>query len=173
MGFLAATATRTNAGILARQRSRFNEASENREALHERILAQREAARVRAVAEEVARFEKANAREKRISQWFALANAAYEQRRFDSRARGIITEVAEEHGVAVEDILGDGRTNRVVAARHHAAYEIKRQCPNMTLPQIGRALGGKDHTSALNAIRRWPEKAATLGIVCKPLESNT
>jgi chromosomal replication initiator protein len=54
----------------------------------------------------------------------------------------------------VADLTGRRRTARIVQARFAAAYALHRQYPGMPLSAIGRALGGRDHSTIINAIRR-------------------
>lgn len=54
-----------------------------------------------------------------------------------------------------DDIIGDRRYRELIKPRFRLIWEMKQKFPELSLPQIGRAFGGKDHTSILNAIRRW------------------
>lgn len=74
----------------------------------------------------------------------------------------LIARVAQAHRVTVAEIKGQGRTNRVAFPRMHAAYELRKM--GKTFAEIGQLLGGRDHTTALHAVRVWPERAAKLGI---------
>lgn len=61
--------------------------------------------------------------------------------------------VAKAYKVSVLDILSRRRTARVVMPRQIAMYVCKiKTCKS--LPEIGRAFGGKDHTTVLHAIRK-------------------
>jgi hypothetical protein len=68
-------------------------------------------------------------------------------------ARRIVVEVAERHGLAVEDILGPRRSGPLIAARHEAMAEVYTRCPALTLPQIG-VLFNRDHTTVLSALKK-------------------
>jgi len=59
----------------------------------------------------------------------------------------IIHAVAQETGVAVQDILSNRRYRSVVTARKLAARRLR--LLGMSYPEIGRALGGRHHTSAM------------------------
>lgn len=61
--------------------------------------------------------------------------------------------VAGEFGITRADILSPNRKARCVVARHVAMW-IARQTTKLSLPEIGRRFGGRDHTTALNAIRK-------------------
>jgi chromosomal replication initiation ATPase DnaA len=67
--------------------------------------------------------------------------------------RGIIAEVALEHRVTVEDILGHGRSAPLVEARHKAIIEVAIRRPAFSLSQIGRCFN-RDHTSVLHVLRK-------------------
>ena len=74
----------------------------------------------------------------------------------------IIAKVAEETGVTVEQIKGDSRLKHICRARHRfcwEAYQVRYADghPRYSLPMIGRFLDKRDHTTALNSVRRWEE----------------
>lgn len=64
----------------------------------------------------------------------------------------IVEEVCIAHQVSKPELLGSQRERRIVLARHEAMYRMKTETV-MSLPQIGRRLGGKDHTTVLHGIR--------------------
>lgn len=66
--------------------------------------------------------------------------------------RRICEEVAEKHGLTVVELRSARRSKYVVRARHEAFWRC-RQETTASLPQIGRHLGGKDHTTVLHGIR--------------------
>lgn len=68
-------------------------------------------------------------------------------------AREIIERIAEKHGLTPHDLKCDGRIKPLVLARHEACYEIAR-LTTMSLPAIGKALGGRDHTTIRSGIMR-------------------
>lgn len=76
-------------------------------------------------------------------------------------ARQIIQEVAASHGLKDSDLIGPSRLKSVSWARHEAVWRIRQQT-NLSLPQIGRILGGRDHTTALHSERRYAAKLKTL-----------
>jgi hypothetical protein len=75
-----------------------------------------------------------------------------------SEAQKIMYEVAVKHGIRLEDLRSPIRIKRFVLARHEAMWEIKRQRPGLSLPQIGRLFGNRDHTTVLHAIRKHQER---------------
>lgn len=68
--------------------------------------------------------------------------------------RQIILETAIKHGVSEAEILGRSRAKKIIAARHEAIWRARKERTDMSLPQIGRAFGGLDHTSILFAYRK-------------------
>ncbi len=61
--------------------------------------------------------------------------------------------VAESFGVSRAELLGTGRAATPLRARQVAIY-LTREATDLSLPQIGRLFGGRDHTTVLNSIRR-------------------
>jgi hypothetical protein len=72
------------------------------------------------------------------------------------RVRAIIDLVAHEHGIAAEDILGEGRTLTIVRARQNAMWLAARDTPH-SLAHIGRIFN-RDHTTVIFAVRRENER---------------
>lgn len=68
--------------------------------------------------------------------------------------KDIIREVAKQHDVSVQDILGARRSKNIVLARHEAICAAARARPDMSLPALGRHFGGRDHTTILHALRK-------------------
>ena len=69
-------------------------------------------------------------------------------------SKDIIRIVAGKHGVRVCDIRSHMRTPTFIKARFEACYEIRRLLPHYSLPMIGKAVGGRDHTTILHAIQQ-------------------
>ena len=67
----------------------------------------------------------------------------------------IIREVCDKHGLDVEHVLSDRRTRPLVEARIECYCRLYVECPEMSLPAIGRAMGGRDHTTVLHSIRKY------------------
>lgn len=65
----------------------------------------------------------------------------------------LIALVAHEWQTSVEALLGRDRSQRIAEPRQVAMYML-RQETNASLPQIGEALGGRDHTTVIYAIRK-------------------
>ena len=66
----------------------------------------------------------------------------------------VIAAVSEETGVMVKAILGQRRTLDVVRPRQVAAFLMRRHCPHLSYPGIGRLMGGRDPTTILHAQRK-------------------
>jgi chromosomal replication initiation ATPase DnaA len=58
-------------------------------------------------------------------------------------------------GITVDEMKSARRTRgALMQARFEAAWRGKRETP-LSLPQIGRLLGGRDHTTILHAVRKY------------------
>jgi chromosomal replication initiation ATPase DnaA len=66
--------------------------------------------------------------------------------------RRIATEIARQHGFTFRQLISPRRNQKLAYARHHAMYELDRRT-SLSLPQIGKLLGGRDHTTVLHGIR--------------------
>ncbi len=60
----------------------------------------------------------------------------------------ILSVVARHYNVSEADLLGRSRRKAIAHARQMVMY-LAREETNTSLPQIGRALGGRDHTTVL------------------------
>lgn len=69
----------------------------------------------------------------------------------------ILREVSDKHGISIIDIKSDRRSVPLVRARHEAMYRMSKETL-LSYPQIGRRLGGKDHTTVLHGARRHRER---------------
>jgi chromosomal replication initiator protein len=61
--------------------------------------------------------------------------------------------VAEEYGIALEELTGSKRTAEITLARHVAMY-LCREHTDVSLQNIGEAFRKKDHTTVIHAHRR-------------------
>jgi chromosomal replication initiator protein len=66
---------------------------------------------------------------------------------------------AEAFGVSVEALVSTSRAGTVAWPRQIAMY-LARELTDQTLPAIGRAFGGRNHTTVLHAYRRTAERIA-------------
>lgn len=69
-------------------------------------------------------------------------------RRSEVKPEEIVNIVAQSFGVSVEELQGRGRTRRVALPRQVAMYLLREEA-NISLPQIGEILGGRDHTTVM------------------------
>ncbi len=67
--------------------------------------------------------------------------------------REIIEATATAFAVSPEEILGSSRKRPVLIARQVAMY-ITRELTQLSYPEIGRAFGGKDHTTVMHAVQK-------------------
>jgi hypothetical protein len=67
--------------------------------------------------------------------------------------RQIVSEVCLKHGIDWLEMASARRSRPVVLARNEAAYRLRHET-TMSLPQIGRKLGGRDHTTILHSVRQ-------------------
>ncbi|MGO0575815.1 chromosomal replication initiator protein DnaA [Ornithinimicrobium panacihumi] len=65
----------------------------------------------------------------------------------------IINVVADYFGITREELCGTSRSRSLVNARQAAMY-LCRELTEMSLPQIGEAFGGRDHTTVMHAERK-------------------
>ena len=70
----------------------------------------------------------------------------------------IVLEVAQQHGFRVEEITGASRNAELVRVRHEAMWKARQERPDLSLPQLGRLFGGRDHTTILHGVRRHEER---------------
>lgn len=65
----------------------------------------------------------------------------------------VIAAVAEDTGLHLGVLIGQSRIRQVARPRQAAAYLMRRLCPHLSYPAIGRLLGNRDHTTMLHADR--------------------
>lgn len=63
----------------------------------------------------------------------------------------IINIVSDYYNISVPQLTGKGRTEQLVLARHLAMYLIRLNLDS-PLKSIGKAFGGRDHTTVMNAL---------------------
>jgi chromosomal replication initiator protein len=62
----------------------------------------------------------------------------------------IMDEVADYFSLTVEDLCSPSRSRQLVTARQIAMY-LTRELTDLSLPRIGKAFGGRDHTTVMHA----------------------
>jgi chromosomal replication initiator protein len=65
----------------------------------------------------------------------------------------VVTAVADAFGVSVDQLIGANRSRDVALPRHVAMYLLRKEA-NISLPQIGEAFGGRDHTTVMHACNK-------------------
>jgi chromosomal replication initiator protein len=69
-------------------------------------------------------------------------------RRMEVKSDEVVRKVADVFGVTVERMLGRDRSREIALPRQIAMF-LMREEANISLPQIGEALGGRDHTTVM------------------------
>lgn len=65
----------------------------------------------------------------------------------------IALEVCDKHEITLSELCSSQRSTFLVIARHEAFFRLKTET-EMSLPQIGRRIGNKDHTTVLHGLRK-------------------
>ena len=68
-------------------------------------------------------------------------------------AATIMAATAAYFGLSMEDLCGSSRSRVLVTARQIAMY-LCRELTDLSLPKIGQAFGGRDHTTVMHADRK-------------------
>jgi chromosomal replication initiator protein len=71
--------------------------------------------------------------------------------RGDLEPEKIVTQVAEYYKLSIEKLLGRDRSKDVAHPRQIAMYLLREEA-KISFPQIGEALGGRDHSTVMSAI---------------------
>ena len=82
-------------------------------------------------------------------QWFQIVDEHANQ----PFVTEIVLAVANHYGFSRMDICSMCRTAKVVRARQ-IAYYLSKKLTGKSLPEIGRRIGDRDHTSVLSGIRK-------------------
>ena len=69
-------------------------------------------------------------------------------RRSNLKPSEVVRSVADAFGVPIERMLGRDRSQEVALPRQIAMYLLREES-NISLPQIGEVLGGRDHTTVM------------------------
>lgn len=69
-------------------------------------------------------------------------------------AKEIVVKAAECHDVDVRAVVGSGKLRKLVECRHDAIAAIRWLKPNLSFPNVGKYLGGRDHTTIIHACQR-------------------
>ena len=74
-------------------------------------------------------------------------------------AEQIMASTSDYFGVSLEDLRGHSRSRVLVNARQVAMY-LCRELTDLSLPRIGQAFGGRDHTTVMHADRKIRQQMA-------------
>jgi chromosomal replication initiator protein len=77
----------------------------------------------------------------------------------DEAIHGYVQARCHEMQLGPQAVKGPCRSRELVRARAILATELRRAPWELSLPAIGRALGGRDHTSILWALRGGRHKS--------------
>jgi chromosomal replication initiator protein len=69
-------------------------------------------------------------------------------RRSEVGTETIVREVAQTFGISMDAMVGRDRSRQIALPRQIAMYLLREEA-NISLPQIGEALGGRDHTTVM------------------------
>lgn len=65
----------------------------------------------------------------------------------------VLSLIAEHFGLSVADIIGKKRNKELVYPRHITMY-LLREALDLSFPEIGRELGGRDHTTVMHGYNK-------------------
>ncbi len=81
----------------------------------------------------------------------------------------IMRKVSEHYGLRISDLVGPRRSRAIARPRQVAVY-LAKTLTSKSLPDIGRAFGGRDHTTVLHAVRRIEALRATDARIADDIE---
>jgi chromosomal replication initiator protein len=96
---------------------------------------------------------------------------------FPAGAGGVRIDLVQEatarhYGISLEELVGDRRTKRVVEPRQVAMY-LSRELTDASLPAIGRAFGGRDHTTVIYAVQKVTRQMTDEGSIYEAVQALT
>lgn len=83
-----------------------------------------------------------------------------DQKRQAVSSEKVLKAVQKFYHVSIEDIVSHKRNQEVIKPRHVAMYLLK-NVVNLSFPDIGRELGGKDHSTCMNGNKKIEAEIAT------------
>jgi chromosomal replication initiator protein len=72
----------------------------------------------------------------------------------------VLEATATYHQLSLDELVSKRRTKEVVRARHIAIY-LAREETDASLPQIGEALGGRNHSTVLHGYQKIADEVAS------------
>jgi hypothetical protein len=73
------------------------------------------------------------------------------------KSRAIIAEIAQNRGVSVVNVIGPSRAHAICKIRDEVSFELRMRT-RLSLAQIGRLMGKRDHSSVHWAIKRHAKR---------------
>jgi chromosomal replication initiation ATPase DnaA len=124
--------------------------------------AKRAAERARLIAEEEERSRKwreikaAKEKDRWRASWRYMVQLADEKQRRATVYSGkqILEQTAAKYGMTVDDLKSAKRTRAYCQPRFEFYWRARRET-SLSLPQIGRISGGRDHTTVLHGVRKY------------------
>lgn len=139
-----------------------------REFFAQRLAEERSARRAEQAAYEAklaeAEAEKLEAQERSRQMASEMRANGY---RFNHTYRHIERRACRVFGLTPSEIKSDRRHQSIVIARQFIAYWACR-LTTLSLPQLGRLMGGRDHTTCLHHKNKYPQKRAKMGRYLRP-----
>ncbi|TYQ30725.1 chromosomal replication initiator protein DnaA [Pseudanabaena sp. UWO310] len=83
-------------------------------------------------------------------------------------AEMVLSVVTETLNIDLADLLGNSRRREISQARQYVMY-LMRQHTNLSLPKIGEAVGGKDHTTVMYSCEKVAQLQSTDGDIAQLL----
>jgi hypothetical protein len=80
-----------------------------------------------------------------------IASGLHRRLKFANRAQ-ILEHVMSKHNVSLDELRSEERVQRIAHARQEAFFLLRRDL-NLSLNQIGRIFGGRDHSTILFGIK--------------------
>lgn len=77
------------------------------------------------------------------------------------RSTSIFMEASEKYKMSIKMIKSTSRRKKFVEVRQEVAYRLRMEL-KYSYPQIGRLLGNRDHTTAINAVKGYEKKLAKI-----------
>lgn len=91
-------------------------------------------------------------------------SAFWMEERLRRTIASVILDIASKHKLTPQKMLNGGRATLYSHPRQEAMFRAFVECPHASLPAIGRAFGGRDHTTILHGIR---SHGARIGVTYK------
>ena len=72
--------------------------------------------------------------------------------------RTIVREVADKHGLTPDELLRPSAKHKIAHPRQEAMFRARHETP-LSLPEIGRRLGGLHHSTVIHGVRAYAKRA--------------